>query len=86
MEPRLPNNSWWHWPALIGFGVILGLWAAAIGFAPSPKNMDLPHPGLADAEVERELKFCHDKGMTTAHSPGGNAPIEKVWCLMEIPK
>jgi hypothetical protein len=85
---HLPRNNWWHWPALIGFGILLGLWAAAITIGTTARGADKPRNPviLTQDELDRELKYCHDKGMTTAHFPVGGKPIEKVWCLMEVPK
>jgi hypothetical protein len=89
MEHHLPpSNNWWHWPALIGAIFLLLIIVIAIS-APLPKTYVDPNTkrtALTQDEIDRELNYCHDKGMTTAHFPSGGAPIEKIWCLMEVPK
>jgi hypothetical protein len=89
MEHHLPpSNSWWHWPALIGATILL-LMIIVVMTAPLPKTSLDPVTGrtvLTQDEIDRELKYCHDKKMTTAHYPSGGAPIEKIWCLMEVPR
>jgi len=87
MERHLPpSNSWWHWPALIG-AIVLLLIVVLVISAPLPKTYVDPNTRravLTQDEIDRELRFCHDRKMTTAHYPSGGAPIEKIWCLMEV--
>jgi hypothetical protein len=86
MERHLPpSNNWWHWPAIIGLIVLLGLWAAAIAFPPADNNFTKKRQPLSTAEVDRENAFCHDKGLTAVHIPF-DGPPEKIWCLMEVPR
>jgi hypothetical protein len=75
----LNSSGWWHWPALIVAIISSGLLALVIS-APAPERFQ----GLSQAEQDRKLQFCHDKGMTTAHATldGG---VTKIWCLMEVP-
>jgi hypothetical protein len=63
--------------------VVLGLLALIVSGPPTPSPP--PSVGLSDKEIARELQFCHDKGMTAAHSTF-NGRFDKMWCLMEVPK
>jgi hypothetical protein len=63
--------------------VVFGLLALIVSGPSTPSPP--PSVGLSDKEIARELQFCHDNGMTAAHSTF-NGQFDKMWCLMEVPK